>query len=70
MSDGTCFILFGLSFDTTTGARQTVWYSSQNWMPFVEHSAGRNAHFVKCRQVKQIPCFFLIMTTSLLCDDD
>jgi len=38
-------------------------------MPFVEQSAGRNAHFVKCRQVEQIPCFFLVMASSMLGDD-
>jgi len=70
MPDGAFFIIFsGFSSVTTAGARQIVWYSSQNWMPFVEQSAGRNAHFVKCRQVEQIPCFFLVMASSMLGDD-
>jgi DNA helicase TIP49 (TBP-interacting protein) len=50
---------------TTTGARQTVWYSSQYWMPSVEQSADRNTHRVKCAQVKQIPCLFLVMASSV-----
>jgi len=70
MPDGAFFsILLGFSSVTTAGARQTVWYSSQNWMPFVEQPAGRNAHFVKCRQVKQIPPFFLAMASSTIGDD-
>lgn len=71
MPDGVGFItFFGCSSVTTTGARQTVWYSSQNWMPPVKQSAVGNTHFVKCTQVKQIPCFFLVMASSLSGDAD
>jgi hypothetical protein len=69
MPDGVCFIIIsGFPLVTMAGARQTVWYSSQNWMPPVEQSAVGNAHRVKSTQLKQIPCFRLFMASSPTCD--